>query len=51
MTIRTHLPGGAQVWWVIINIVGLGSPYFLKLVIMKAMIDAHAATADGTNSL
>ena len=37
--VRRRLPDGAMVWYVVINIFTLGLFYFLKITIMKAIID------------
>lgn len=39
--VRRELPGGSEFWWIILCICTLGGCYFLKLVIMKAIIDAQ----------
>lgn len=38
---RKQLPLGANLWYLLANIVTLGAPYFVKIVIMKALIDAQ----------
>lgn len=41
MNTRKHLPLGGLIWYILINIMSLGIPYFTKLVIMKAIIDSQ----------
>ena len=38
---RKQLPSGAMVWYVVFNIFTFGSLYFLKIAIMKAIIDSQ----------
>lgn len=40
---KKQLSFGATFWYVVINIATLGSFYFIKITIMKAIIDAHNA--------
>lgn len=35
---------GADVWYILANIVTFGSLYFLKIVIKKAIVEAHNST-------
>lgn len=39
--VKRDISPGAAIWYVLLNILTLGAPYFLKIVIMKAIIDAH----------
>lgn len=32
---------GEQVWYILLNIVTFGSLYFMKIVIKKALVEAH----------
>jgi hypothetical protein len=41
MSTRKQLPIGAMLWYVVLNIFSLGAPYFLKIIIMKALIDSQ----------
>lgn len=41
MKVRKDLSIGGYIWWIIINTFTLGFFYFLKLAIMKAIIDSN----------
>jgi hypothetical protein len=38
---KKHMPDGAYIWYLIFCVVTLGGAYFLKTVIMKAIIDSQ----------
>jgi hypothetical protein len=39
--VKNDISDGAMVWYVLLNLVTLGAPYFLKIIIMKAIVDSH----------
>lgn len=47
MSTRNRLPDGAYVWYIIINILTWGLFYFLKVAIMKAIIDSREDKENG----
>jgi len=40
-TKRYYLDDGALIWWIFLCIGTLGGAYFIKLIIMKAIVDAE----------
>jgi hypothetical protein len=39
--VKSHLGDGTLCWYYIICVLTLGAPYFLKIIIMKAIVDSQ----------